>query len=241
MQDDPQQKKNKSNIDNNKLVSSLKYYDFEGMTKEEIIIKFDSLLEKREKLINELNNDNCILNEKLNISNSYNSQIENEKKELMIKCNKLEMLFKQELVDKEILLTKNSKLERENIHLLKNIDLNNKSTSNTSNNKGGISGFFQDISDKFSNKNNTSNTSENTTSINNSKYKDKDDTNKKFEDTQKEKIIIKNFDFPNEATKNSQDLINSSIKTFKISDSKKEDQEFGMLGSDNIDYEPLFD
>lgn len=223
-----QQKKSKSNVDNNKLVSSLKFYDFEGMTKEDIISKFDSLLEQREKLINEINNDNCILNEKLNLSNSYVKQIEGEKNELMIKCNKLEKLFKQELIDKEILLTKNSKLEQENIHLLKNFEMNTKGP-----NKGGLSGFFQDISDKFSTKK-PSNQIIETNNIITSKIKE--DKIIKTEDTQKEINVAKKSESIKLSTDNSEFKINEMKKS-----NKNSDQEFGMLGSDNIEYEPLFD
>ncbi len=238
--------------ENTNLKSSLKYFNFDGLTTDEVITKFDNLLFRREQQIQELSNDLCTLNDKLNLLNSFNKQLEKEKQENSTKINKLEKNLNQELTDKEILLSKNSKLEADNNHLIKQL-----STA------GAIG--------NFNNTNNSSTIASNTCQSDNKSSKKSSfmlfggDSKKDKEKEVKSSVVdVEEIKDSGSTSKNSimsRDIKDKYSKTSKSKESYLSDLDkkilsvsmidgnnssinkdtVGKLASETIDYQPLFD
>lgn len=121
------------------LNSSLRFYNFEGYSQEEIILKLDSILVKREKQIEDMSLDQLGLNERLNYLYATNQDLEKERDELKSKIFKLQNRIEEETTSKFILFKKYESLDNELAHLkksmsgspaLKGFTINNPVTSN---------------------------------------------------------------------------------------------------------------
>ena len=104
-------------FDKKKLISNFKYFSFEGLTIEEIILKFDTVLAQKEEQIAILNNDFLTLNNKVTLLTQNNDQLMKEKRELDLRIVKLKERLSQEESDKVVLLNDNKKLDMEIIHI----------------------------------------------------------------------------------------------------------------------------
>ena len=104
-------------FDKKKLISNFKYFSFEGLTIEEIILKFDTVLAQKEEQIAILNNDFLTLNNKVTLLSQNNDQLMKEKRELDLRIVKLKERLSQEESDKVVLLNDNKKLDMEIIHI----------------------------------------------------------------------------------------------------------------------------
>ena len=134
--------------------SSLKNYNFEGMTTEEIINKYESVLSTREQqildLTIEIGNANSQINKLSDEIESYN----NENTTLLNKIQKIEKNISQELNNKEIMLMRLQERESEVEFLQIQLDAlingtNIKPTEDKKLVKNEESGFFSSAKNKM--------------------------------------------------------------------------------------------
>lgn len=208
---------------NNNLKSSMKYTNFEGMSKKEIILKYENLLRQREKTIQELcsqlgniNQKCCVMSEKLEEIQKKNEEINNS-------IIKNETLLKQELTNKDILFITINNLTNENDKLKQMINDNctDASKINEDYKKRGRSlnienrsGIMKSHTLNFAINNNTNLL--NSTNVSNTEPPEK---NKSISDS---KILTKKKKHKKDDKKG-----NSNLKTKR-------------LASESIDYKPLF-
>lgn len=103
------------------LNSSLRFYNFEGYSQEEIIIKLDTILVKREKQIEDMSMDQLGFNERLNSLYATNQNLEKEREELKNKVFKLQNRLEEEITSKFILFKKYESLDNELVHIKKSM------------------------------------------------------------------------------------------------------------------------
>ena len=93
--------------------SSLKTFNFEGMTTEEIINKYESVLSTREKQILDLTVEIGNANSEINKLSDEIDKYDKENEELLNKINKIEKNIARELSNKEIMFTRLQEKESE--------------------------------------------------------------------------------------------------------------------------------
>ena len=93
--------------------SSLKNFNFEGMTTEEIINKYESVLSTREKQILDLTVEIGSGNTEINKLTEEIEKYDKENEELLAKINKLEKNISRELSNKEIMFMRLQQKESE--------------------------------------------------------------------------------------------------------------------------------
>ena len=93
--------------------SSLKNYNFEGMTTEEIINKYESVLSTREKQILDLTIEIGNGNSEINKLTEEIEKYDKENEELLNKINKLEKNIARELSNKDIMFMRLQQKESE--------------------------------------------------------------------------------------------------------------------------------
>ena len=93
--------------------SSLKNFNFEGMTTEEIINKYESVLSIREKQILDLTVEIGNANSEINKLTDEIEQYDKENEILLNKINKIEKNISQELSNKEIMFSRLQQKESE--------------------------------------------------------------------------------------------------------------------------------
>ena len=93
--------------------SSLKNYNFEGMTTEEIINKYESVLSTREQQILDLTIEIGNANSEINKLSDEIESYDNENATLLNKIQKIEKNISQELNNKEIMLMRLQERESE--------------------------------------------------------------------------------------------------------------------------------
>ena len=94
-------------------MSSLKNFNFEGMTTEEIINKYESVLSTREKQILDLTVEIGNSNSEINKLTDEIEKYDKENEVLLNKINKIEKNISQELNNKEIMFERLQKKESE--------------------------------------------------------------------------------------------------------------------------------
>jgi hypothetical protein len=102
--------------------SSLRFFNFEGMSNEKIIEKYEEVLFHREKQIEDLSHEVGVLNEKLSnvkifeIKKCYEKlkHLEDDNSMLNNKLLKKDTILTQELTNKEIMFIRLQNLEKEN-------------------------------------------------------------------------------------------------------------------------------
>ena len=93
--------------------SSLKNFNFEGMTTEEIINKYESVLSTREKQILDLTIEIGNANSEINKLSDEIEKYDKENETLLNKINKIEKNISQELNNKEIMFARLQQKESE--------------------------------------------------------------------------------------------------------------------------------
>ena len=93
--------------------SSLKHFNFEGMTTEEIINKYESVLSTREKQILDLTVEIGNGNSEINKLTEEIEKYDKENEELLNKINKLEKNIARELSNKDIMFMRLQQKESE--------------------------------------------------------------------------------------------------------------------------------
>ena len=93
--------------------SSLKKFNFEGMTTEEIINKYESVLSTREKQILDLTIEIGSANSEINRLTDEVEKFDKENEVLLNKINKIEKNIAQELNNKDIMFNRLQKKESE--------------------------------------------------------------------------------------------------------------------------------
>ena len=94
-------------------MSSLKNFNFEGMTTEEIINKYESVLSTREKQILDLTVEIGNSNSEINKLTDEIEKYDKENEALLNKINKIEKNISQELSNKEIMFMRLQQKESE--------------------------------------------------------------------------------------------------------------------------------
>ncbi len=94
-------------------MSSLKNFNFEGMTTEEIINKYESVLSTREKQILDLTVEIGNSNSEINKLTDEIEKYDKENETLLNKINKIEKNISQELSNKEIMFMRLQQKESE--------------------------------------------------------------------------------------------------------------------------------
>ena len=102
--------------------SSIKKFNFLGMTSNQIVKKYEKVLESRENQLTELSSEVGNMNEKLLIYSEKCTKLEEENKTLQLKIFKKSQTLKQELNNKEIMFHKLKKKENEVEKLKKKYD-----------------------------------------------------------------------------------------------------------------------
>ena len=102
--------------------SSIKKFNFLGMTSNQIVKKYEKVLESRENQLTELSSEVGNMNEKLLIYSEKCTKLEEENKTLQLKIFKKSQTLKQELNNKEIMFHKKKKKENEVEKLKKKYD-----------------------------------------------------------------------------------------------------------------------
>ena len=102
--------------------SSIKKFNFLGMTSNQIVKKYEKVLESRENQLTELSSEVGNMNEKLLIYSEKCTKLEEENKTLQLKIFKKSQTLKQELNNKEIMFHKLKKKEKEVEKLKKKYD-----------------------------------------------------------------------------------------------------------------------
>ena len=93
--------------------SSLKKFNFEGMTTEEIINKYESVLSSREKQILDLTVEIGNANSEINKLTEELEKNDKENTELLNKINKIEKNISQEMKNKEVMFMRLQQKESE--------------------------------------------------------------------------------------------------------------------------------
>lgn len=102
--------------------SSIKKCDFLGMTSNQIVEKYEKVLESRENQLSELSSEVGNMNEKLLSYSELCTKLEEENKSLHLKILKKSQTLKQELNNKEIMFHKLKEKENEFEKLRKKYD-----------------------------------------------------------------------------------------------------------------------
>jgi chromosome segregation ATPase len=102
--------------------SSLKNYNYSGMTQNEIVEKYEKVLITRENQLTEISLEVGNMNEKLNLLIDKCSRLEEENNILNSKVEKKEKTLEQELNSKEIMFQRLEKKENEYDKLKKKYD-----------------------------------------------------------------------------------------------------------------------
>ena len=134
--------------------SSLKNYNFEGMTTEEIINKYESVLSTREKQILDLTVEIGNANSEINKLSDEIEAYDKENAVLLNKINKVEKNIAQELNNKEIMFMRLQEKESEVEFLQIQLDAlingtNIKPTEEKKVEKNEESGFFSSAKNKM--------------------------------------------------------------------------------------------
>jgi hypothetical protein len=93
--------------------SSLKFFNFDGWSKEKIIDKYEVVLTSREKQITDLSIEIGSLNDRINNLSDNNSSLQDENEMLKIRLQKRENILNQELNNKEIMFMRLERTEQE--------------------------------------------------------------------------------------------------------------------------------
>lgn len=129
---------------NEQIGSSLKHFNYEGMKSNEIVEKYEKVLETRENQLTEISLEIGNMNEKLNLLIDKCSRLEEENNVLNLKVTKKEKTLEQELNSKEIMFKRLEEKENEYDKLKKDYDElvklleNNKIEISKNNNKEKI-------------------------------------------------------------------------------------------------------
>lgn len=111
------------------LNSSLRFFNFEGYSLEQIIVKLDETLVKRENQIESMSTDQLYMSEKMNLLDCLNKDLEKEKETLKHKIIKLQSRIEEEITSKFILFKKYESLDNELIHLKNSLTANGASST----------------------------------------------------------------------------------------------------------------
>ena len=135
-------------------MSSLKNFNFEGMTTEEIINKYESVLSTREKQILDLTVEIGNSNSEINKLTDEIEKYDKENEVLLNKINKIEKNISQELSNKEIMFMRLQQKESEVEFLQIQLDAlingtNIKPTEEKKVVKNEESGFFSSAKNKM--------------------------------------------------------------------------------------------
>ncbi len=135
-------------------MSSLKNFNFEGMTTEEIINKYESVLSTREKQILDLTVEIGNSNSEINKLTDEIEKYDKENEALLNKINKIEKNISQELSNKEIMFMRLQQKESEVEFLQIQLDAlingtNIKPTEEKKVVKNEESGFFSSAKNKM--------------------------------------------------------------------------------------------
>ena len=135
-------------------MSSLKNFNFEGMTTEEIINKYESVLSTREKQILDLTVEIGNSNSEINKLTDEIEKYDKENETLLNKINKIEKNISQELSNKEIMFMRLQQKESEVEFLQIQLDAlingtNIKPTEEKKVVKNEESGFFSSAKNKM--------------------------------------------------------------------------------------------
>ena len=134
--------------------STLKNFNFEGMTTEEIINKYESVLSTREKQILDLTVEIGNANAEINKLTDEIEKYDQENVTLLNKINKIEKNISQELSNKEIMFTRLQQKESEVEFLQIQLDAlikgtNIKPTEEKKVTKNEDTGFFSSAKNKM--------------------------------------------------------------------------------------------
>jgi hypothetical protein len=122
---------------NPNLTSSMQYFDLDGLTKEEIILKYEELLYKREKQIKDISIQIGNINEKYFPLHEQVEQLLQDIKDLNLSIVKSNSILEDERTNKELKFIQLSHLQDENDRLTQMIKMN--CTDATKVNVGGYS------------------------------------------------------------------------------------------------------
>ena len=102
--------------------SSIKNFDYTGMSPEQIVQKYEKVLESREKQLAEISNENSNINDKVIFYSQKFSLLEEENNKLKEKLIKKEQILEQELNTKEVMFLRLEKKESEVENLKKEFE-----------------------------------------------------------------------------------------------------------------------
>jgi len=100
------------------IQSSLKFFNFEGMTQNQIIEKYEETLCQREKQIRDISYEIGMINEKQVNKDEQIKSLQEENADLQNKLLKKNTLLEQELTNKDIMFIKLNNLQNENDKLM---------------------------------------------------------------------------------------------------------------------------